>query len=133
MSDLNIVTGNRYKFTTINGSVLGTSYSAICIGDNLTYRAAKIYDPSIDSKHAFLIPDLPANVSTKNSGYKYLLFQTDTGAVIVLADVWINKESVVLYSSKTIDIRILGADSSDLSKIKAVLGLAGFLNVNEIT
>ncbi len=133
MSDINISTGNRYKFTTINGSVLGTSYSAICIGDNLTYQAAKLYDPNVDNKQAYLIPDLPQSVSTKHTGYKYLLFQTDTGAVIVLADVWINKESVVLYSSKSVEIRIEGADSSDVSRIKAILGLAGFLNVKEIS
>lgn len=133
MANEKIVTGNKYGFTTINGSILGSSFSAHCIGDNLTYQAAKLLDPTIDSIQAFLLPYLPTNVSTKHNGYKYLVFQTDTGAVKVLADVWINHESITLFTTKTLDIRIVGADSADLERVRAVLGLAGFLNVKEIS
>ena len=124
--------GSTYSFTTINPAILGSAFSKVRVTGNLEYTTAKIIEPNIDSLQAALVPYLPENASTKHTAYQYFVIETQTKAVKVFAAEWINSDSVVEDTVKQIDIRITGADSSNLPEIKSVLGLAGFPVVNEI-
>ena len=125
-------TGGVYTLNTINGSILGTTYTAKCISDSMEYTAAKLCEPNIDSLQAALIPYLAKNVSTKHTGYRYCMFETQTNAIKVFAYEWINIDTVTENTVKYLDVRITGADSFNLAQVKAILGLAGFPIVNEV-
>lgn len=130
----NFKTNNLYSFTTINAAILGATYTkAKIMAPSVSYEGAKIFDPNIDSKQAALRPYLPTGASTKHTTYNYFVISTQTGETKVFADEWINQDSIKQDTVKFLDVRIMGADDSNLAEVKNVLGLSGWSIVNKIT
>jgi hypothetical protein len=125
-----IVKGGIYTFTTIHPGYLGSLYEKALCGGELDYSTAKLLDSTIDAKQEAVKPYLPATASSKHTAYTYYSFTTQTGERKVFAAEWINITSIKEESEKFLEIRIGGADESNLPQIRNVLGLAGWNVVN---
>lgn len=125
-------TGSSYTFTTIQANLLGGTFEKVKLGGIVDYTTAKILNPNIDSIQASVLPYLPPTASIKHTTYKYYSFTKQTGGVIVFAAEWINEDSLIENTVEFLDIRISGANASDIPAIKNILGLSGWSVVNEV-
>jgi hypothetical protein len=126
-------TGSVYSFTTINANILGGTFEKVKLSGIVDYNTAKLLSPNIDSVQASVFPYLPQGTSDKHTSYQYYVFQKQTEGISVFAIEWINMDTVRENSVEYLDIRISGANPSDIATIKNILGLSGWPVVNEIT
>ena len=125
--------GSVYTFTTINANILGGTFEKVKLSGIVDYNTAKLLNPNLDSVQASVFPYLPPSASKKHTSYQYYIFQKQTSGVIVFALEWINADTVTENSVEYLDIRISGANPSDMATIKNILGLSGWSIVNAIT
>lgn len=124
--------GNVYSFTTINANHIGGNFTKVKLRGLVDYNTAKLLSPNIDAVQSSLVPYISPGVSLTHTAYRYYVFEKQTGGIAVFPIEWMNADSITEDSINFIDIRILGANSSDLAAIRNILGLSGFLMVNEL-
>ena len=129
----NFKQGSVYTFTTIYANILGGTFEKVKLSGVVDYQTAKLLNPNIDSIQASIFPYLAAGASEKHTSYQYYIFQKQTGDIAIFATEWINLDTVRENSVEYLDIRISGANPSDMATIKNILGLSGWAVVNEIT
>lgn len=125
--------GSVYTFTTINANILGGTFEKVKLSGIVDYQTAKLLNPNLDSVQASVFPYLPTGASKKHTSYQYYIFQKQTSGVVVFALEWINADTIRENSVEFLDIRISGANSSDMATIKNILGLSGWSIVNQIS
>lgn len=124
--------GSVYTFTTVNSNILGGTYEKVKLNGIVDYNTAKLLSPDIDSKQASILPYISEGKSTKHTSYQYYIFGKQTGGNVVFPKEWLNEETISENSVEFLDIRISGANSSNLAEIKNILGLSGWPIVNTI-
>lgn len=112
-----------YNFSVYANSVLGTNYRNVKLASILDYHTAMKF-ANIELLHRQIYPYLPPNTLQDQTKYTYYLFKTDTKD-IVLADVWINANSVEETEGLNYTLQLNNITSAQLAIIRDQLRLLG--------
>lgn len=117
--------GNVYTFNTLSPAFLGaTIKNARVEVTGMTAKVARQFEP-IDTRHASIYPTLPPGTPNDINSYVFYLFTAENGAKLVLADKWIDPESIVLVQHVKIKVEFPMAALGDDVTIRNALNAAG--------
>lgn len=114
-----------YSFNTFAPSILGTSVRNAKLMAIVDYEIAANYTTP-NTSHVSVYPYLPAGTPNNPEKYTYLLFQLESGAKIVYANVWIDEKTIKESTSSTLTIVIENAASGDETTLRDFLALKGY-------
>ena len=125
-------TGNIYNFNTRYGSILGSSYKnmlleAVC-GFDYAVKYSDVVTPYRQIMDAYW-PTTSSDVLINH--YKndiYFIFKTTENETKVFASLWLDYDSVVKISTKTLTIEIKDFTGIDYSRIEKALNDLGYRN-----
>ena len=127
----NFEIGSRYNFNTVSPTVLSASYKNMKVIAILTFRIAIKYadvvtiNEQIEKVEGISLLD-PKDV-------RYILFENEYGEEVVLAEDWIDPNSVVKVDSITATIRIENITTEDLLVIENALRALGYNKIDITT
>lgn len=123
--------GNLYSFETKAPADLGQGFSNLELVLITNYkRAARIRD--VQAIHRAILGQLGEGAPANAEQLSYLVFENELGDEIVMAENWINPESVVSASAKTLTILIPNSTINDQRRWREILSQEGAKNF-EIT
>lgn len=120
--------GNYYTFSTLAPAILGQEHRKMllmAIGD---YRLASMFD-NVDVKLNAVAGYLGQDSNMSASKDVYLVFRTETNAVMVFGKSWLNMATVESASTNIITVTVEGASNDDASRIRQILARAGYNKV----
>lgn len=116
---------SSYSFNTFAPAVLGNRVKNAKLLAILDFDVASNYTtPNIS--HATIYPYLPSGTVDDPQSYTYLLFQTDQNTKIVLANTWIQENTISEQTNTKLTIVIENISTGDEIKIRDNLLLAGY-------
>jgi hypothetical protein len=121
--------GTAYNFNTLAPAILGATFNNAKLLSIMDFNTAMKFT-NIAQQAQIVYPVLPAGTPTDPSSYVYLLFQTSTGATVVLANVWINESTIVVSTTATITVVVTNVTTADVSVIRNMLLNAGYTSLN---
>ena len=115
-----------YKFNTLSPMFLGSHIQhAKCIVTGARLSTARKFEP-VDQKWASIYPTLPPGVANDPSACTWLVFEGQNGDEFVMADVWIDENSIQVVEHVQHVVTFPVSSVEDLPKIRAALNAAGF-------
>ncbi len=117
--------GNTYSFTTLAPGVLGASYTNAKVIGIVNYSVA-VSITNVDYLQKVVYPLLPAGSPSNYEDYNYIIFSTSNNSKLVLAEAWINQNSINLVTGTQIDISIFNTSLSQVSALQKQLSAMGF-------
>ena len=125
----NFAVGTAYSFSTITTPLLQDQYNNITLLGEMSFElavGAGSGSQNLAALAAAIYPSLPSTTSSDPSTYTYLVFKLLNGSKVILAEEWINQNSVVVSAVQTLIATIPNIGSSDQSKISTMLSQAGY-------
>ena len=122
---MNLQINKTYTFNSLAPSILGTTFKNVTVIGIIDYQTATNYIVP-DAMHANIYPHLPVGTPSDPTKYTYYLIRSENGSKTVLAEPWIDADSIVVSSSEVIKITINNVSQSDVSKIRNTLTLMGY-------
>lgn len=117
--------GNSYTFDTAAPAVLGTQIKNAKLLSVLDYETARMFD-NIDIKFRTIFPLLPVGTPDTIELSTYYLFKAESGEKIVIADIWINKSTVVEVGFIQFQVSFTKASLADIDKVRNNLVSLGY-------
>lgn len=118
-----------YNFNTRAPAILGANFKSVKVLGIIDYNlASKYINP--ETQHVNIYPYLPVGTVDDPKKYTYVLIETQSGDVTVLAMPWIDQESIALVTSRDLIITVKDIGTGDDVTIRDNLLLMGF---NDIT
>ena len=124
--------GTSYNFNTLAPAILGATFQNAKLLSIMDFNTATKFT-NVSQQAQIVYPVLPAGTPVNPSSYVYLLFQTSTGATVVLANVWINESTVVVSTTATITVVLTNVTTADVSVIRNMLLNAGYTSLQITT
>jgi len=121
---------NTYSFNTLDASILDSRYESVEVVSTTTYEEAIKYR-DIQTVHNDMkskVTNLPESVRDCS----FVLFKTLTGERVLLANEWLDINSVVLKNLMSYNIRVDNAGVDDMNILRNRLLELGYTNF-EIT
>lgn len=115
---------HRYNFNTLVPAVLGVKLTNVKLLATLTYGVANTIQPMLP-RHRAIYPHLPQGTVDDPTAYTYYMFKTDAGDDIILADVWIDTNSIVEVSGVSFDVQFRDVTSDQFELVRTALHAAG--------
>ena len=117
-----------YNFSTRAPSILGANFKSVKVLGIIDYNlASKYINP--ETQHVNIYPYLPTGTVDDPKKYTYVLIQTQSGDVTVLAMPWIDEASIALVESRNLIITVRDVDTGDDTVIRDNLLLMGFSDI----
>ena len=120
----------RYTFQTLVPAVLGNEFKLATYQGSFDLKTALKHEPNIVQKFRTIFPHLAVGYSDNPDSTIYHLFETTLSQTIVLADIWINKDTVVLNETVNIVVTLADVNVTDQTSIRTALLAAGFTAFN---
>lgn len=123
---------STYNFNTLAPSIIQAS------GYNMTLTGIVGYDIAktminVTLQQRSIYPELPAGTPSDETTYTYYVFKNTDGKQVVLADAWIDMNSVVKVSKLNLTISLTQCTTSDITLIRDQLNLLGYKGRFNIT
>jgi hypothetical protein len=119
--------GKIYTFNTTAPSMLGTTVKNAKLIAIMDYQTAVQYD-NIDLKYRSIYPLLPNGTPDRPDSSIYYRFLSESGEKIILADVWIQSDTLETVSHVSFQVTFTDTTYSDITKVKDALNALGYLN-----
>lgn len=133
MSDL-LQRRHTYNFETYVPQILTTSFKNVTVTSILDEEDARRGGMNTRELHAAIFPFLPAGSCPNDpTAYDYYKLKTATGQTIVVAEPWINPNSVELVDAVTFLVKITGQTANDYNRIRNALFGAGIKSIDITT
>jgi hypothetical protein len=117
-----------YNFSTRAPAILGANFKSVKVLGIIDYNlASKYINP--ETQHVNIYPYLPTGTVNDPKKYTYVLIQTQSGDVTVLAMPWIDETSIALVASRNLIITVRDVDTGDDTVIRDNLLLMGFSDI----
>ena len=124
--------GNSYSFNTYTTAALQNIFTNVTLLGSMSFELASgigVGGQNLAALAAAMIPSIPSTISKDPSTYTYLIFQNQNNTKVILAQEWINPNSVTLSAAQTTIVTVPNTGSSDQSKINSLLTLGGYSNL----
>jgi hypothetical protein len=120
-----------YSFDVYPVAILGNNYKNVKVVSILDRESANQF---VDTQalHLQIYPYLPAGTPNDPDAYDYVKLKMPNGNIVVLGMAWINLSTITTVDSRTITVKLLEVNSTDVPRIRDVLVANGF-NRMEIT
>ena len=119
---------NVYNFNTISLTVLKPTYKNLKAVSNMGYKQAirysGIYNDVVTTRQQLEAETGVSLVEAVDA--RYVLFEDEYGNEVMLAEDWIEADSIVLVTSIALELQILNISSSDVSIITNTLRALGY-------
>lgn len=122
---MNFTRAKTYTFSTLAPDVLGAEFKVLKVESILSLEDAINHDANLVSKHENVklkVSGLPQDPATLN----YIKFKDQKNKVIVLADEWINQDTIVEDTAVNLAISLNNASLSDITKLRNILISNGY-------
>lgn len=120
-----------YSFSTRAPGILGASFSNLKLASIMTFDLANKFI-NVMSMHANIYPVLPSGISDNPESYTYYLFKTESNGDMVLADVWIDSNTLDEKGSQSLVIEIPKVTNTDIIRINNTLNMMGYIHTSRI-
>lgn len=123
----------KYNFNTLAPQILGDRYTLMeailttTVEEIVKYGFHNVVDTN--TKLVNVIPGLSNNANDNN----YVIFRNSNGEKIVLAEEWIDSNSIMMVEDVNIRIDLPNKSTADLEIIKTLLKEHGFGGLNVYT
>lgn len=128
---MNLTVKNHYSFSTRAPGILGENFKNLKLASIMTYDLANALI-NVQSYHANIYPVLPQGTQDSPESYTYFLFKTEDNTNVVLADVWIDDQTLIEQGSQTMIIEIPNITDSDVFRVTNILRTMGLVFNNKI-
>lgn len=119
--------GKKYTFNTLAPSILGATIKNHTVRGVFDFNTACSFD-NVMLKHRQIYPLLPKTVQDNPTSFKYVLLESEAGIKRIVADVWIDENSIIEVTEIKATIEIQSVTSSDVQRISESLTLMGIVN-----
>lgn len=117
------------SFSVYPVAVLGATFEKVKVKAILDAESTfQWIDPV--SLHANVYPTLPPGTPNKYDGYLYAKIELQNGTITCIGLPWIDEGSIVVHTNTTIQVVISDVEATDFVKIRDLLLLNGFNNIN---
>lgn len=113
-----------YTFNTNAPALLGIEIKNAKLISILDYDTAIIFE-DITTKYRQIFPLLPNGTPDDPRSCLYYRFKSESGEFIILADQWINMQSVEAIDAVTLQVTIAHAVVDDIRRIRDALNILG--------
>lgn len=121
---MNLNVKSHYSFTTRAPGILGASFKNLRLVSAMSYELAKTFT-NVNSAHANIYPYLPQGTQNNPESYTYFLFKNEDNTTIILADVWIDEQTIEELGSQTLVVELPRISNTDVDRIKSILTTMG--------
>lgn len=125
MISTNLVVGKKYSFYTLAPAILGSRFENLTLNGIVNYEIAKTIRNIQDTQRQ-VYPILPEGTSDKFQNYNYLLFSTIENGILVLAEEWIDKNSIQTDFTIIANIEIRNVTATQIPLLRDILTTNGF-------
>lgn len=116
--------GKVYNLSTRAPSILGARLERVTLIGILTYEIAQKFE-NINLQYRQIYPLLPPGTPDTVKACTYYLFRTSSDSQVVLADQWINMDSVTLVDGINFQVTFHQRSISDVNRIRDILNAMG--------
>lgn len=121
---MNLNVKNQYSFSTRAPGILGASYKNLKLVSIMTYDLANSLI-NVQAYHANVYPALPQGTQDNPESYTYFLFKTEQNTNVVMADVWIDEQTLSEQGSQTLIIEIPNITNTEIFRVSNILNTMG--------
>lgn len=115
-----------YGFTTVNTPKLPSSYTLVKLVGMVSYSAAvRIDGNELYTKWRVIYPTLPEGTPDTPVNCEWLVFESQSGETIVLADVWINGPSVVPVDFTQATVTVTDTNNAQMMALRDFMSKSG--------
>jgi hypothetical protein len=116
---------SSYNFNTLAPSILQGSYQGMTLlaTVNFDIAATKI---NVIVQQRKIYPELPSGTPDDPKQYMYYIFRDMNGKEVVLADAWIDTNSIVKVTSIAVTVVVTQCTTADATLIQNQLNLLGY-------
>lgn len=82
---------------------------------------------NVQAYHANIYPVLPQGTQDNPEAYTYFLFKTEDNRNVVMADVWIDEQTLVEQGSQTFIIEIPNITNTEMFRVSNILSTMGIV------
>lgn len=123
---MNLNVKNHYSFSTRAPGILGGSFKNLKLVSIMTYDLANT-QLNVQAYHANIYPVLPQGTQDNPEAYTYFLFKTEDNRNVVMADVWIDEQTLVEQGSQTFIIEIPNITNTEMFRVSNILSTMGIV------
>ena len=116
--------GKVYTFNTLSPVFLGAVIVRAKFKSKMDADTARRFAP-IDQLHAQIYPSLPEGSPRDVNASLYYVFEGQNKTTIVLAESWIDMNSIEVIEHIDIKVHVARASLSDVEKVRVALSAAG--------
>lgn len=116
-----------YTFNTLAPAILGAQIKNAKLLGIVDYSTALNYD-NVDLRFRQIYPVLPANTPNQPTLCTYYRFQSESGEKIILADQWIDMNTVTVVEHVNLQVTFSNAKLEDVTTMRDALNALGFTN-----
>lgn len=120
---------STYNLSTLAPTILGATLKNVKLTSIVDYDVA-IRQDTVDRKFKAIYAVLDVKPVNDPTICTYYVFKTEQGTSVILADVWIDMNSVTLVTSQNFRISVTGTSSADINRLKAAMVALGFTSFN---
>lgn len=113
-----------YTFNTNAPALLGVEIKNAKLISILDYDTATIFE-DVTTKYRQIYPLLPNGTPDDPRSCLYYRFKSESGEFIILADQWINSDSVEAIESVILQVTITDTVVEDIKRIRDALNILG--------
>lgn len=128
---MNLSVKNHYSFSTRAPGILGETYKNLKLVSIMTYELANT-QINVQAYHANIYPALPNGTQDNPESYTYFLFKTEDNTSVVMADVWIDEQTLVEQGSQSMIVEIPNVNNTEIYRITQVLQTMGVVFTSKI-
>lgn len=119
--------GKTYTFNSLAPALLQAVFSNAKMLGSMDYESARSF-ANIDLLYRSIYPLLPQGTPDQVEACEYYRFLTESGEKVVLADQWIDSNSVEVIEHINFQVLFSQASISDISRVRDVLNSLGYTN-----
>jgi hypothetical protein len=116
--------GKVYNLSTKAPSILGARLERVTLIGILTYELAQKFE-NINLQYRQVYPLLPPGTPDSVKACTYYLFRTSKDKQVVLADQWINMDSVTVVDGISFQVSFHNRSISDANRLRDILNAMG--------
>ena len=124
---MNFLMHKTYTFNTLAPAILGASIKNAKLIGILDYDTALSYD-NVNLKYRQIFPILPTGTPNQPEKCLYYRFLSESKEKIILADQWIDENSIEVIDHVSFQVNFVDASVEDLSRVRDLLNASGYVN-----
>lgn len=130
---MNLEVGKTYTFSTRAPALLGQTIERVRLTSIMDFQTANLKE-NISRKFRNIYPTLPEGTPDDPEAALYYGFRTEFGQDIIVANFWIDEESLVEISLVKAVVTFPSVSLSDITTLRNILNASGMgtFNINVI-